>query len=42
MFSLQRFSRLGIPEQAVEVVIHEMPRENWGVGGAGKREIQRD
>jgi len=24
---------LGIPRQAVEVVIHEVPKENWGVGG---------
>jgi len=27
------FEELGIPGQAVEVVIHEVPRENWGVGG---------
>jgi 4-oxalocrotonate tautomerase len=27
------FEELGIPGQAVEVVIHEIPRENWGVGG---------
>jgi len=27
------FEELGIPRQAVEVVIHEVPRENWGVGG---------
>jgi 4-oxalocrotonate tautomerase len=27
------FKELGIPGQAVEVVIHEVPRENWGVGG---------
>jgi 4-oxalocrotonate tautomerase len=27
------FEELGIPGQAVEVVIHEVPKENWGVGG---------
>jgi 4-oxalocrotonate tautomerase len=27
------FEELGIPGQAVEVVIHEVPRENWGVEG---------
>jgi len=27
------FEELGIPGQAVEVVIHEVPREKWGVGG---------
>ena len=24
---------LGIPGQAVGVVIHEVPKENWGIGG---------
>jgi 4-oxalocrotonate tautomerase len=27
------FEELGIPGQAVGVVIHEVPKENWGVGG---------
>jgi len=27
------FEELGIPGQAVEVVILEVPKENWGVGG---------
>jgi len=27
------FEELGIPGQAVEVVIHEVPKENWGIGG---------
>jgi 4-oxalocrotonate tautomerase len=27
------FEELGIPRQAVEVVIHEVPKENWGIGG---------
>jgi 4-oxalocrotonate tautomerase len=24
---------MGIPAEAVEVLIHEVPKENWGVGG---------
>jgi len=31
------FEELGIPGHAVEVVIHEEPRENWGVGGENKQ-----
>jgi 4-oxalocrotonate tautomerase len=27
------FEELGIPGQAVEVVLLMVPRENWGVGG---------
>ncbi len=27
------FEELGIPQQAVEIVIHEIPKENWGIGG---------
>jgi len=27
------FEELGISGQAVEVVIHEVPKENWGIGG---------
>ena len=27
------FEELGIPGHAVEVVIHEVPKENWGIGG---------
>lgn len=27
------FVRLGIPENAVEVIIHEVPKTHWGVGG---------
>jgi len=27
------FTEMGIPAEAVEVVIHEVPMENWGVGG---------
>ncbi|MEL9941088.1 MAG: 2-hydroxymuconate tautomerase family protein [Ignisphaera sp.] len=27
------FEELGIPAQAVEIIIHEVSKENWGVGG---------
>jgi 4-oxalocrotonate tautomerase len=27
------FEELGIPSQAVEIIIIEVPKENWGVGG---------
>lgn len=26
-------SEMGIPAEAVEVIIHEVPRENWAKGG---------
>ncbi len=27
------FTEINVPGEAVEVVIHEVPKENWGVGG---------
>jgi 4-oxalocrotonate tautomerase len=27
------FVCLGIPEQAVEVIVHEIPKTHWGIGG---------
>ncbi|MEM4700193.1 MAG: tautomerase family protein [Candidatus Nezhaarchaeales archaeon] len=27
------FTEVGVPAEAVEVVIHEVPKECWGVGG---------
>jgi 4-oxalocrotonate tautomerase len=27
------FVDLGIPEQAVEVLVYEIPKSHWGVGG---------
>ena len=29
----QVFVDLDIPQQAVEVVIHEIPKSHWGIGG---------
>ncbi len=27
------FTDLGIPAQAVEVIIHQIPKTHWGIGG---------
>ncbi|MEM2142619.1 MAG: tautomerase family protein [Candidatus Thorarchaeota archaeon] len=27
------FVDLGIPERAVEVIVHEIPKTHWGIGG---------
>ena len=27
------FVDLKIPEQAVEVIVHEIPKSHWGIGG---------
>ncbi len=27
------FEELGIPPHAVEVIIHEIPKDDWGIGG---------
>ena len=27
------FVDLGIPEQAVEVIVNEIPKSHWGIGG---------
>jgi 4-oxalocrotonate tautomerase len=29
----QVFVDNGVPAQAVEVIIHEVPKDNWGMGG---------
>ncbi len=36
------FSEMGIPAEAVEIVIHEVPKENWGVGGKPASEKLKD
>ena len=36
------FVELGIPKHAVEVVIHEIPKSHWGVGGEPASEVLRD
>ena len=27
------FADLGVPEHAVEVIVHEIPKSHWGIGG---------
>jgi 4-oxalocrotonate tautomerase len=33
---------LGVPAQAVEVIVHEVPKTHWGVGGLPASEALRD
>jgi len=35
------FEELGIPPQGVEVVIHEVPKENWGIRGEQASESEK-
>jgi 4-oxalocrotonate tautomerase len=36
------FVDLGIPEQAVEVIVHEIPKSHWGIGGVPASEKFKD
>jgi len=36
------FGSLGVPEHAVEVVVHEVPKTHWGVGGEQASEKFKD
>jgi len=27
------FADLGVPAQAVDVIVHEIPKSHWGIGG---------
>jgi 4-oxalocrotonate tautomerase len=36
------FTELGIPREAVEVLIHELPMKNWGIGGCQASEKFKD
>ena len=33
---------LGVPEQAVEVIVYEIPKTHWGVGGGPASEKLKD
>lgn len=33
---------IGVPEQAVEVIVHEIPKTHWGVGGEPASEKLKD
>ena len=36
------FVDLGIPTHAVEVVVHEIPKSHWGIGGVAASEKFKD
>jgi len=36
------FVGLGIPERAVEVIVHEIPKTHWGVGGRPASKVMAD
>lgn len=38
----QVFADLGIPAQAVEVIVHEIPKSHWGIGGEPASEKFKD
>jgi 4-oxalocrotonate tautomerase len=33
---------IGVPENAVEVIVYEIPKTHWGVGGAPCSEVLKD
>lgn len=36
------FTEMGIPPEAVEVVIHEISKDSWGIRGEPASEIKKD
>ena len=36
------FVDLNVPQQAVEVIVHEIPRTHWGIGGESASEKFKD
>jgi 4-oxalocrotonate tautomerase len=36
------FVELGIPERAIEVVIQEIPKTHWGIGGKPASKVMAD
>lgn len=36
------FTDMKIPKEAVEIIIHEIPKENWGIGGELASEKLKD
>lgn len=36
------FVNLDIPEHAVEVIVHEIPKSHWGIGGESASEKFKD
>ncbi|MEM2211612.1 MAG: tautomerase family protein [Nitrososphaerales archaeon] len=35
------FTEIGIPAEGVEVIIHEIPKENWGISGEQTSESEK-
>ncbi len=33
---------LGIPERAIEVIVHEIPKTHWGIGGKPASDVMAD
>ncbi len=38
----QVFVNMGIPSQAVEVIVHEIPKSHWGIDGKPATESRPD
>lgn len=36
------FVDMGIPERAVEVIIYQIPKSNWGIGGKPASKVNPD
>jgi 4-oxalocrotonate tautomerase len=36
------FEELGVPREAVDIVVHETPKSHWGVGGQACSERFKD
>jgi len=38
----QIFVDLGVPQQSVEIIVHEIPKTSWGIGGEPASERFKD
>jgi 4-oxalocrotonate tautomerase len=38
----QVFVEVGVPQQAVEIIVHEIPKTHWGIGGEPASEKFKD
>lgn len=36
------FTEMGIPQKAVEVIIHEVPKAHWGIDGKPATQSRKD
>jgi 4-oxalocrotonate tautomerase len=36
------FTDMGLPAQAVEVIVHEIPKTHWGIRGEPASEVMKD